>query len=182
VISMNDQADAALQVGTEPLYGEIELGADLQRILDPGLTVREGAVLFAGFRETLPVRAGQVAQAMERMGWRNLTTYECQHNSFYLEDDAMQRGELNEDGVPRISEADQLTLLRRGLFIARHVCNLARNLPDPVPVRCIISANETTGNFRFHQLRDGEGWVSGDLDGYKIDKVILVDSRPPGRH
>lgn len=182
VISMNEQADAALQVGTEPLYGDIELDANLRGIIDAGLTVREGAVLFAGFRETLPVRAGQVAQAIERMGWRNLTTYECQHNSFYLEDDAMQQGELNEDGVPLICEADQLTLLRRGLLIARHVSDLARNMPELRPIRCIISANETTGNFRFHQLRDGEGWIMSDLDGYKLDKVIVVDSLPPGRH
>jgi hypothetical protein len=175
---MNDQADVALQTGTESLFGGIELDANLQRILDAGLTVREGAVLFAAFRQTLPVRAGQVAQAIERMGWRNLTGYECQHNSFHLEDDVMQQGELNEDGVPRISEADQVTLLRRGLLIARHVCNLARNLPEPVGVRCIIGAGETNGNFRFHQLRDGEYWISYDLDGYKTDKVVLVDSRP----
>lgn len=31
----------------------------------------------------------------------------------------MQHGELNEDDVPRISEGDQATLLRRGLLIAR---------------------------------------------------------------
>lgn len=113
------------------------------------------------------------------MGWRNLTTYECQHNSFYLEDDSMQEGELNQDGVPRISESDQVTLLRRGLLIARHVCDLARNLAEPVPIRCVISAGETTGNFRFHQLRDGQDWISNDLDGFRLEKVVLVDSRPP---
>jgi hypothetical protein len=148
VISMNDAAAAALRFGTEPLYGGVELNDELRGIAEAGLTVREGAVLFAGFRETLPVKPGQVAQAIERMGWRNLTTYECQHNSFHLEDDSMQLGELNEDGVPRIGEADQVTLLRRGLLVARHVCDLARNLTEPVPVRCIMGAGETNGNFR----------------------------------
>jgi hypothetical protein len=66
----------------------------------------------------------------------------------------MQQGGLNQDGVPRISEAGQVILLRRGLLIARHVSDLARGLA--VPVRCIIGANETNGNFRFHQIRDGE--------------------------
>ena len=176
---MNDMAAAALRVGTEPLYGGIELDAELQGVVDAGLTLREGAVLFAGFRETLPVKAGQVARAIKRMGWRNLTTYECQHNSFHLEDDSMQQGELNQDGVPRISESDQVTLLRRGLLIARHVCDLARNLAEPVPIRCIISAGETNGTFRFHQLRDGEDWITNDLDRFRLENIVLVDSRPP---
>lgn len=179
VLSMNDLATAALRFGTAPLYGGARLDAELPGIINAGLTVREDAVLFASFRETLPVKSGQVAQAIKRMGWRNLTTYECQHNSFHLEDDTMQQGELNEDGVPLISEADQVTLLHRGLLIARHVCNLARSLAEPVPVRCIISASETNGTFRFHQLRDGEDWISTDLDRFQLEKIVLVDSRPP---
>lgn len=181
VISMNDTAAAALRFGTEPLYGGVELDEKLRGIVDAGLTVRDGAVLFAGFRETLPVKAGQVALAIQRMGWRNLTTYECQHNSFHLEDDSMRQNEPNQDGVHRISESDQVTLLRRGLLIARHVCDLARNLAEPVPIRCVISAGETTGNFRFHQLRDGQDWISNDIDGFRPEKVVLVDSRPPTR-
>jgi hypothetical protein len=179
---MNDTAAAALQVGTQPLYRSVQLDANFQGIVRGGLTVREGAVLFASFHETLPVKAGQVAQAIKRMGWRNLTTYECQHNSFHLEDDSMrQRWDLNEDGMARISEASQVTLLRRGLHIARNVCELARNLAEPVPVRCIIGAGETNGTFRFHQLRDGEDWISNDLDGYESEKIVVVDSRPPAR-
>lgn len=177
---MNDTAAAALQVCGEPLYGSIQLDAELEGIVRGGLTVREGAVLFASFHETLPVNAGQVAQAINRMGWRNLTTYECQHNSFHLEDDSMrQLHDLNKDGVARISEGNQVTLLRRGLHIAQRVCELARNLAEPVPVRCIIGAGETNGTFRFHQLRDGEDWISNDLDGYKSEKIVVVDSRPP---
>lgn len=176
---MNDVAAATLRFGTEPLYGGIKLDAELQGIVNAGLTVRQGAVLFAGFRETLPVKADQVAGTIERMGWRNLTTYECQHNSLHLEDDSMQRGELNEDGVARISEADQVTLLRRGLLVARHVSFLARNLAESVPIRCIIGASETSGTFRFHQLRDGEDWISNDLDGFRLEKMVVVDSRPP---
>lgn len=57
VISMNDTAAAALRFGTDPLYGGVELDAKLRGIVDAGLTVRDGAVLFAGFRETLPVKA-----------------------------------------------------------------------------------------------------------------------------
>jgi len=91
VLSMNEAAAAALRHGTEPLYGGVELDTELRVIVDGGLTVREGAVLFAGFLETSPVKASQVAGAIERMGWRNLTTYECQYNSFHLEDDSMNR-------------------------------------------------------------------------------------------
>jgi hypothetical protein len=179
VFSMNDTAAAALRFGTEPLYGGVELSEELREIVDAGLTVREGAVLFAGFHETLPAKAGQVASAIERMGWHDLTGYECQHNSFHLEDDSMRQGDVNEDGVPRISEADQVTLLRRGLLVAKHVCDLARNLAEPVPVRCIIGAGETNGTFRFHRLRDGEHWISSDLDAFRLEKIVLADSWPP---
>src|SRR5258708_26020054 len=120
---MNDPAAGALRFGAEPLYGGVELDADLRGIVDGGLAVREGAVLFASFLERNPVKAGQVARAIERMGWRNLTTYECQYNSLHLEDDSMQHGELNEDGVPRISESDQVNCC----------CAAGCSLPDMSP-------------------------------------------------
>jgi hypothetical protein len=58
------------------------------------------------------------------------------------------------------------------------VCDLARGLTVPMPVRCIIGANETTGNFRFHQLRADERWNSADLDS-GLGKIVVVDSQPP---
>lgn len=178
-ISMNDTAAAALRLETEPLCGGIELDAESRAIVAGGLCVREGALLFAAFVKRNPIEPGGVARSIELMGWQTLTMYECQHNSFHLEDEAMERGEPNEDGVPRISEADQVTLLRRGLLIARSVIDLARRPTVPVPVRCIIGANETNGNFRFHQLRAGERWNSADLDRFGLEKVVVVDSHPP---
>ena len=176
---MNDAAATALCRSAVPLDGGTRLGGDLQAIVAAGLIVREGALLFARFVQQNPVSPGGVARAIERMGWRTLTAYECQRNSFHLEDESMQTGELNEDGVPRISEPDQVTLLRRGLVIAWQVSSLAREMVTPVPVRSIIGANETNGNFRFHQVRDGEQWHSDDLDKFLYDKIVIVDSRPP---
>jgi len=83
--------------------------------------------------------------------------------------------------VQCISDSDQVTLLRRGLLIARHVCDLARNLAERVPVRCITSIGQTNGTFRFHQLRDGEEWISSELDRFEPEKVVLFDSRPPNQ-
>ncbi len=174
---MNDSAAVALRWGTEALLGGVELDDDLREIVARGLTVREGAVLFATFVARNPIKTGGVARAIDRMGWRNLTMYECQHNSFHLEDDSMRGSELNEDGVPRISEADQVTLMRRGLLLARYVSDFACSLAAPVPVRCIVSADETNGTFCFHQIRDGEQWHTSDLDRYEIEKVVVLDSR-----
>ena len=35
--------------------------------------------------------------------------------------------------------------------------------------------------FRFHQLRDSEDWISNDLDGLRLEKMVVVDSRPPAQ-
>jgi len=32
--------------------------------------------------------------------------------------------------------------------------------------------------FRFHQIRPGEDWTAGDLDGYQMEKVIVLDIEP----
>lgn len=178
---MNDAAAAALRIGTEPLYGDTVLDAELQAILAAGLVVCDGALLFAKFTEQHPLGPGDVARAIERMGWRDLTYYECQHNSFHLDDETTERWAPNQDGVGTISEPDQVALLRRGLFFARRVGDLACALPEPWPVRCIIGANDTGSTYRFHKLRDGEQWLADNLDDYRLEKIATFDCSPAGK-
>ncbi|WP_231114615.1 hypothetical protein [Lentzea aerocolonigenes] len=75
-----------------------------------------------------------------------------------------------------ISEAGQVVMLRHGLGLALEVVRLVRALPEPVAVRCIVSANSTNGTFRFHRARPGESWLGPDVDDYSGDKLIVVDS------
>jgi hypothetical protein len=55
---------------------------------------------------------------------------------------------------------------------------LIHGLEPPVSVRCILSANETNATFRFHQVRPGERAHHPDLDGYRLEKMIVIDVRP----
>ncbi len=77
---------------------------------------------------------------------------------------------------PVISEADQVVMLRHGLGFALEVVRLVRALPEPVAVRCVVSANSTNGTFRFHLARRGESWLHPDVDTYSPDKLIVADS------
>jgi len=60
------------------------------------------------------------------------------------------------------------------LRFSRHVYGLQL----PSAVRCIVSVNDSNGTFRFHQIRDGEYWNQADLDGYRLDKMIVIDVEP----
>lgn len=83
-----------------------------------------------------------------------------------------------EDGEPVISEADQAVVLRHGVRFAPEVVKLVRALPEPVAVRCIVSANSTNGTFRLHRARPGESWLNPDVHAYVQDKLVVVDSGP----
>lgn len=171
---MNESAAAALQ----PLRPAAELPApdlheELRDKLLRGVVECEGALVFAAHH-----RSDSPGAAIARMGWPDLTHYECQINGFHLEDYAPVEVALLDDGQPQISHADQVTLLRLGLAVADAVRDLVRTHHSPAPVRCIISANDTNGVFRFHRIRRGEQWGAHDLDQYRSEMIVTVDDRP----
>ncbi|MFI7282401.1 hypothetical protein ACIBOV_19295 [Micromonospora chersina] len=169
-IGMNESAAAALH----PLRPAAALlGAELPDELSRGVVESEGALVFAAHRSS-----GSPTEAIARMGWPDLTHYECQVNSFHLEDYAPVEVTLLEDGQPQIGHADQVTLLRLGLAVTDAVCGLVRAAIPGTPIRCIISANDTNGVFRFHRIRSGERWGVHDLDQYRSDMVVTVDDQP----
>ncbi|TDB69893.1 hypothetical protein E1165_27345 [Micromonospora sp. KC723] len=98
------------------------------------------------------------------MGWQDLTGYECNYNSFHLEDYAPVQVTILDDGQPQISTEDQIVLLRLGMVVADAVLRLVRALPQPTAVRCIVLANDTNGTFRFHRIRPSEDWI--DLEDW----------------
>lgn len=169
-IRMNELAVEALgQAGLRDAVPGSELAPELRALVHEGV-VRHGAALaFA--------RDAEQTQA-PRVGAPDLTGWECTTSSFHLDDVVpVQVGSLA-DGKPVISEADQVVMLRHGLGFALEVVRLVRALPEPVAVRCIVSANSTNGTFRFHRARPGESWLHPDLDTYLLDKLIVVDSGP----
>jgi hypothetical protein len=109
--------------------------------------------------------------------FKDLTGWECADSSFHLED-LVPVDVVIVDGAPVISEADQQILLLHGIAFALEFSQLVYALQPPSPVRCILGANETNATFRFHQIRPGESWNRADLDGYQMDKMIVLDIEP----
>ncbi|MFG3579032.1 hypothetical protein [Micromonospora chersina] len=173
-LSMNESAAAALHpLRPAAALPAAELHDELRDKLSPGVVESEGALVFAAHRSS-----GSPTAAIARMGWPDLTHYECQVNSFHLEDYAPVEVTVLEDGQPHISLADQVTLLRLGMAVADVVCGLVRTSVPGTPIRCIVSANDTNGVFRFHRIRSGERWGVHDLDRYRSDMVVTVEDQP----
>ncbi len=112
-------------------------------------------------------------------GFVDLTAWECSVNSFHLEDFVPVTVEVLDDGEPVIAESDQRLLLVHGLTLALHICNLGRSAEPPLQIRCIVSASTTNGTFRFHRVRAGQHGHHPDLDGYTLEKLIVVDTGSP---
>ncbi|WP_326834275.1 hypothetical protein VSH64_05010 [Amycolatopsis rhabdoformis] len=145
-----------------------ELVADLRERVAEGLVRHGAALVFA--RDAAHARAPRPDEP-------DLTWWECSTSSFHLEDVVPVRVE-DVDDEPVISEADQVVLLRHGWGFALEVVRLARALPEPAAVRCVVGANSTNGTFRFHCARPGESGLGPDLDEYRLDRLIVVDSGP----
>lgn len=107
----------------------------------------------------------------------DLTAWECADSSFHLEDAVPVDVDIIDD-APRISAANQRVLLQHGIAFSVEFSRLVHDLGHPVPVRCIVGANETNATFRFHQIRPDESWNHADLDGYHMDKMFVLDIRP----
>ncbi|QFU89840.1 hypothetical protein [Amycolatopsis sp. YIM 10] len=167
-VRINDRAYRALGSAGLPSVTPSELAAGLRELLTWGIDRRGDVLAFGGYSGWAGEPPG---------GYEDLTGWECAVTSFHLEDRVPVHVDVV-DAVPVISEQDQLVLLRQGTRFAMEVVRLAGALADPVPVRCIVSANSTNGTFRFHRARTGESLLAPDLDTYTEDKIVTVDSGP----
>ncbi|WP_169514609.1 hypothetical protein [Actinokineospora enzanensis] len=157
-VRMNDVAVAALGRDLCP----VDLSPGLRALVAEGIVVHGEHVLFARYADlVVPERYRD-----DPIGW------ECDVNSFHLEDVVPVHVEVT-DCVPHVGEAEQVVLLRQGFTFAVEIARLADEVS--LPVRCIVSVNDTNGTFRFHRHRPGAGWTSDDLDGYADSKVIVVE-------
>jgi hypothetical protein len=171
----NDAADGlGLLVDAKALGCDPDLGHDLWGVLSRGLIRNGPALIFAVNDRGLPNATTGAGEVMARMGW-DATRFECNTNSFHLDDHAPVTV-TDVDDEPYIGPEDRVVMLRLGLKVAHAVSRLARALPEPVPVRCIISAGPTNGTFRFHQLRHGESLIMDDLDAYGEEMIVVVDA------
>jgi hypothetical protein len=167
---MNDDAARLLGVcglgGLEPLD---ELSDGLRDLAVCGIERRGQVLTWAD--------SASGAEGAPGM-FQDLTGWECAESSFHLEDFVPVEVRIVNGCEPRISEDDQRVLLRQGVAFGLAVRQAAYALEPPVPVRCIISVNETNGTFRFHQVRPGEHWNLPELDTYRLDKMVVLDIEP----
>src|SRR5262249_21697659 len=155
------------------------LHPELAALLRRGLKARQGALTFAAHKQTYARDRKDLAQAIAAGRWQDLSDHEWDVNDLHLVEYAPVTVTELPDGSPHISEADQVLLLRLGLQVAEHVIGLARSLLSPAAVTCVISANDTSGTFRFYQTRPGEDMLVEDLDGYRLEKLVVVEDLPP---
>jgi hypothetical protein len=84
-----------------------------------------------------------------------------------------------QDYLPRDDSRRPVDLASSALACARW---LAAELRRLVAYRCRIIANVSqvarlTSTIRFHRLRPGESWIVDELEGYRDEGVLVLDSR-----
>jgi hypothetical protein len=169
-LKMNDAAVSAVGVlaglaTAEPAGG---LAPDLRDRAARGIARRGEVLMWTG-------SSGNAESG--RSDFVDLTGWECADSSFHLEHQVPVEVSVA-DGVPFISEEGQRILLVHGVAFGLEFSRLVYALRPSVPVRCILAANETCATFRFHQIRQGEHWNAPGLDGYRMEKVIVIDIEP----
>lgn len=169
-LMMNDSAANLLEASTGPagLGPAVGLAPALLELLDQGIA-RRGEVLVWSRS------VGDAANAPSI--FPDLTAWECADSSLHIEDFVSVTIDIVDD-APVIGECDQRTLLQHGIALAFGFSRLVQDLDAPVPVRCIVGANETNATFRFHQIRAGELWNRANLDDYRLEKMAALDISP----
>jgi hypothetical protein len=160
---MNIKMNSAMKV----LYTEVESGrmagttnlsSELLKLVEPGVTVIGGAVLLKELEK--------LAKSTKPDNFPDLTGYECFVNHVHIED--------------YLSDAERglNTLLKQGIALANKIVEeLSSSFPDK-PFKAIVAANESGCSVRFHLIRNGENWLSDDLDKYGQEAILVLETSP----
>ena len=135
----------------------IELPGKLHTLVNLGFKEVDGCVFFRDFfrhdrADGLPLH-------------QDATGYECAVNGFHLED------YLERDAAP-----EPVTLAATALACARFLAARLEHFSTD-PFRIIASVANGASVLRFHKLREGERWLRDDLEGYREEAVLVLDSR-----
>ncbi|MEV0028371.1 hypothetical protein [Nocardia sp. NPDC050793] len=171
-VRMNDRAARLLGVrdGFGGLDPEEGLAPGLRTWVDGGIESRGEVVSWAPIPANADDAPGRLFDLYDWEHW---------HNDFHLED-FVSVDSTYADG-PIVGVDAQRTLLRQGIALAREVGRLAGELSTPIPLRCIIAANETNGKFAFYRIRPEDSWVLDDLDRDDRGYVVIIDFVPRPR-
>jgi len=135
------------KLGSEP----VELPQKLARIASEKLIAQEGCY----FAKSLYLRKGRANLAM----FPDATGYECFVNHIHVDDYTEPHSVLGQLRMA-LSLIDQC----RGCWL--------HSQSDQLPIRFIVSCDESSCTFRFHVIRAGQKWEADDLEGYA--EAVLV--------
>jgi hypothetical protein len=141
---------------SDRVTGAVNLSSELLRLVEPGFTVIEGAVLLTAQEK--------LAMGTKPIDFPDLTGYECFVNHVHIED-------YLSDG-----ERGSNALLKQGVALANKIVEeLSSSFPGK-PFKAIVAANESGCSVRFHSIRIGENWLSDDLDKYGQEAILVLET------
>jgi hypothetical protein len=128
------------------------LAAELTALVQSALLEEHGCWFLE------PLRNGAMSSSLSQFPDR--TGFECFVNHVHIGDFV--------DG-----ELDASILHLQGLLLAEQ---LERKLKPVGAFRIIVSCDETDCAVRFHKLRPGEQWVLDDLETYREEALLILES------
>jgi len=145
-------------VASGKLTGAVNLNSELLKLIEPGFTMKDGAVLLK--------TQEKLAMDIRPDNFPDLTGYECFVNHIHIED---YLGD---------AERGSNSLLEQGLAFANKIVEELSSLYLGKPFKVIVATNESGCSVRFHMIRNGENWLSDDLDEYGQEAILVLDISP----
>jgi hypothetical protein len=145
-------------VASGKLTGVVTLSSELLRLIEPGFTVKDGAVLLK--------TQEKLAVDIRPDNFPDLTGYECFVNHVHIED-YLGDAELGSNA-----------LLEQGFAFANKIVEELSSLYHGKPFKVIVATNESGCSVRFHLIRNGENWLSDDLDKYGQEAILVLETYP----
>lgn len=146
-----------LQHNIDPLMPDASLDARLLELVGRGVVERDGCWLLAETSES--------GTSTPRAAFPDSTGYEAFMNHIHIE-----------DVLELEPERDQGWLLRQGVMYAR----VLRDLLAPLGVFRIVVAAQMGASggcgVRFYRRRRGEVWLTDDLEQYREDAILVIDT------
>ncbi|HKQ79087.1 MAG TPA: hypothetical protein VJ810_35660 [Blastocatellia bacterium] len=140
------------------ITGTASLSSDLLRLIEPGFTEVEGAVLLK--------TQEKLAKGVKPGNFPDLTGYECFVNHVHIED------YLSEAGLGSNAR------LKQGIAFANKIMEELSSLFPSKLFKVIVATNESECNVRFHLIRSGENWLSDNLDKYGQEGILVLETSP----
>ena len=135
---------------------KVELHRDLAKIIEEGFSKVDGVVVFKATH--------RLAASADIDSFPDLTGYECFANHLHIED-------YLTDG----HNVDQEEKLLQGVGFCFCLESALKKFSID-NFRIIISFDGDSCNVRFHKVRPGETWLVDDLESYKEEALVVLNT------